>query len=149
MRTTAKVISTDGQTAVVQCDRKSACDGCHRNADGSDCSICTLMGGTRSLQSQAYNACHAQVGDVVEIETASSRVLAYAAIVFLLPIVMAAVGYLLSGIWLQGQPLRLLCAGFALVFTFVCIRIYSELVLKKKPDITIVRVVVQDAMSSK
>ena len=147
MRIKAKVISVDGSYATVQCDRRSACDGCHKNADGSDCSVCTLMGGNRSVQSRAHNACCARPGDIVEVETASSRVLAYAAIVFLLPIVLSMLGYFLSGIWFEELRYRLLCSAAALVFTFVGIRIYSEFILKKKTDITVVRIVTQDDLA--
>ncbi len=141
MRIKAKVVSVDGQYATVLCNRKSACDGCHKNADGSSCSVCSLIVDNRLMQSRAYNACGACPEDIVEIETASSRVLGYAAVVFLLPIVMAIFGYWILGIWTQQQWSRLLFSAIMLVFTFAGIRIYSEVILKKRTDVTVVAVI--------
>ena len=94
MRTRAKVVATDGDYAIVACDRRSACDGCHKKAEG-EFSVCSLMGSGRTMNARAYNAAGAQVGDTVELETASSRVLGYAALVFLAPVALGVLFYAL------------------------------------------------------
>ncbi|MBR0442864.1 MAG: SoxR reducing system RseC family protein [Clostridia bacterium] len=141
MRVRAKVIAIEGKYATVLCDRKSACEGCHKLADGVECSVCSLMGSGRSMQARAYNAAGAAVGDTVELETASSRVLGYAAMVFLLPIVMVIFGYLFSGLWTDLDAWRYLFCALLLVLTFVGVRLYSEKVQKKRTDVTVVAVV--------
>ena len=141
MRVKAKVIAVEGKYATVLCDRKSACEGCHKLADGGECSVCSLMGSGQSMQTKAYNAAGAVVGDTVELETASSRVLGYAALVFLLPVAMVILGYLLSGLWTDSDAWRYLFCVLLLVLTFVGIRLYSEKVQKKRTDVTVVAVV--------
>lgn len=51
METKAIVISAEGEFAVVETDRKSACDGCHKRQDGGSCAMCTLMGDKAALRS--------------------------------------------------------------------------------------------------
>lgn len=140
MRTKARVIATNGKRATVLCSRTSACEGCHKQSEG-DCSVCSLMGGNKTMQAEAYNAIGARVGETVEIETASSRVLGYAALVFLLPVVALILGYLVSGLWTQEDAWRYVFALILLVLTFVGIRIYSKQREGKMPDIIIVAVV--------
>lgn len=141
MRVRAKVIAVEGRYATVLCDRKSACEGCHKLADGGECSVCSLMGSGRSMETCAYNAANAVVGDTVELETASSRVLGYAAMVFLLPVIMVILGYLLSGLWTDDPLWRYLFCALLLVLDFVGIRLYSERIQKKRTDVTVVAVV--------
>lgn len=140
MRTNARVIATNGKHATVLCSRTSACEGCHKQSEG-DCSVCSLMGGNKTMQAEAYNAIGARVGETVEIETATSRVLGYAALVFLLPVIAVILGYLVSAFWTQEAVWRYVFAAVLLVLTFVGIRIYSKHREGKTPDITIVAVV--------
>ncbi len=146
MRVKAKIIAVDGKYATVLCDRKSACEGCHKLADGGECSVCSLMGSGQSMETRAYNAAEAAVGDTVEIETASSRVLGYAAMVFLLPIVTVILGYMLSGLWTDVAAWRYLFCAILLALTFVGIRLYSEKIQKKRTDVTVVAVVHPSAL---
>lgn len=141
MRVRAKVIAIEGKYATVLCDRKSACEGCHKLSDGGECSVCSLMGGGKSMQTKAYNVAHAAVGDTVELETASARVLGYAAMVFLLPVAMVVLGYLLSGFWTDSDAWRYAFCALLLVLTFIGIRLYSERVQKKRTDVTVVAVI--------
>lgn len=141
MRVKAKVIALDGAYATVLCDRQSACEGCHKMAEnGGECAVCSLMGNGKSMQTKAYNAAGATVGDTVEIETASSRVLGYAAMVFILPILAVIFGYLLSGLWTSVDGWRYTFCALLLVLTFVGIRVYSEKIQKKRTDVTVVAV---------
>ena len=80
MKVKAKVISTDGIFALVESERLSACDGCHKHAEG--CSVCSLMGSNKKITSRAKNNIGASVGDEVEIETETKTVLFYAVLVF-------------------------------------------------------------------
>ncbi len=144
METKAIVISADGDFAIVETDRKSACDGCHKQQDGQGCAMCALMGDRTKLQSRAHNPLGARAGDTVLVETASARVLGYGALVFLLPLGMALIGYLLGGLLpfgTVGQGAAAL-GGFAAAFVFLWL--YSRRVIARRCDVTIVRILPHD-----
>ena len=92
MKTVATVIATDGRIATVETERTSACEGCHKNADGKSCSVCSLVGGERKFTARAYNEIGAKVGDRVMIESRTERVIWYAVLVFVLPLLVALLG---------------------------------------------------------
>ena len=68
METKATVIATEGKYAIVETKRKSACDGCHKQKEGSSCAMCTLMGDKAELRTRANNPIGARVGDEVTFE---------------------------------------------------------------------------------
>ncbi len=138
MRVKATVKSVEGKLAIVESERLSACDGCHKHAEG--CSVCSLMGGNRIITSRAENTVGASVGDVVEIETETRTVLFYAMIVFILPLVIMLSIYALMGYFDLSEPIRYggALAGFAL--TFLGIWLYSRFRVSKKYDVEIVNI---------
>ena len=144
METTAIVVSLDGDYAVVETDRKSACDGCHQQADGRGCAMCALMGDKAKLQSRARNPLGAKPGDTVLLETPSARVLGYGALVFLAPLGLGLLGYLLGGLLpfgAAGQAAGALC-GFAVAFAFLWF--YSRRVIARRCDVTIIAILPHD-----
>ncbi len=140
MQTEATVIAVQDQNATIQLNRKSACDGCHKQEDGKDCSVCSLLGGDRSFTASAWNAVGAEVGDKVAVETGGGRVLFYAALVFILPIAIALLAFGISSFLVDSLQRQLLIAFIAFALTFVGIWIYSERIRKNKHDIVIVSV---------
>lgn len=81
--------------------RQSACSG--------DCGGCGGCGGTQqSIRLTAENPIHAQRGDIVYIESESSTVLKAATLVYLLPLALFLVCYLLTVRWGNWA----FCAGF-------------------------------------
>ena len=72
------VVGTEGEIAYVSFMRASACEGCHRHAEG--CAACSLLGGDRRHTARACNPISAQVGDRVRVTMGEGRVLAYAAL---------------------------------------------------------------------
>ena len=141
MRTKAIVtaVQEDG-VATVSVERRAACDGCHKNADGSGCSICTLLGGNHCTEAKAKNTLGAAVGDIVEIESRSARMLGYAALVFLVPLLVAFAGYLLGFYVFSLGDLAVLCGIGALVVSFLPIWLYSKLIVSKRLDVEIVSI---------
>ena len=148
MKNEATVISLEGKTAVVEAMRLSACEGCHKNEDGTGCSVCTLMGGDSRFRAKAFNSVGARVGDRVVIESHTGRMLLYAVLVFLLPIVVALVCYFAvqaltdRSAWQLGGAL----VGFAA--TFVGLFLYSGQLQKKKLDIVITEVIEERSEST-
>jgi len=138
METRARVVEVDADgIAIVESRRKSACEGCHKKSDGEGCAVCSLMGSDPVIRTRADNALGAKVGDTVMIASDTSRMLRYAAMVFLLPLLCGAVGYLAASllterpVWQAGAAL----CGFALAF--VGLRLYSARVIAKRCDTVI------------
>ncbi len=139
MRVKATVISIDGKVATVESERLSACEGCHKHAEG--CSVCSLMGGNKTITSIAKNSLGASVGDIVEIETETKTVLFYAALVFILPIVIMLVLYAFIGFFDFSEPIRYGAALLGFAFTFLCIWLYSKYKVSKRYDVVIVNII--------
>ncbi len=140
MKTVATVISAEGDRAVVAVKRTSACEGCHKSADGG-CSVCTLMGGeSKPFTATAENRIGARAGDRVAVETATGRVLLYAAMVFLLPILLAVVGWLIAAGITEDMLMRLLGAVCGFAVTFGGLAIYSAMLRRRRPDAVIVEI---------
>ena len=139
MKTKAKVIATDHEFAIVEAERTSACEGCHKAADGG-CSVCTLMGGDRRISARAINRVGACVGDTVSIESRTGRVIGYAVLVFLLPLLMALVGYGMTALLTDAIRWRAVGALVGLFCTFAGLFLYSRAVQKKRCDIEITEI---------
>lgn len=141
MKTIATVTAVNGAYATVETQRTSACEGCHKSEDGKGCSVCSLMGGDRSLSTKADNRIGAEVGDRVTIESATGRMLWYAGLVFLLPLVFALVGYGVSGLFTAITAWRLLGALIGFAGTFFGVFAYSKYIQKNRCDVKITEIV--------
>lgn len=98
-------LRTDG-TAVVIHMRESACSG--------DCHKCSGCGAAKeSILLTAENPIGARVGDLVTIRSATGPVLKAAAVLYVAPILLFFLGYLLGALWL-GKGGLFGCLGFAL-----------------------------------
>ncbi|MBQ8351862.1 MAG: SoxR reducing system RseC family protein [Clostridia bacterium] len=137
---TGVVISTEGDIAHVSFMRASACEGCHRHAEG--CSACSMLGGDRRHTARAKNPIGARPGDRVRVATPEGRVLAYAALVFLLPILLSFVGYLVgAGIWGESSLPAGLCAAAGFLLAFLLSILVSARMAKRPPDAEIMTVI--------
>lgn len=139
MQTTATVVEVNGKYATVETARVSACDGCHKATDGG-CSVCSLMGSSRKISARAANPVGAAVGDRVRIESNTSRMLWYAVLVFLLPIVFGIGGWLLTALFTDRVGWQMCGGALAFALTFLGIFIYSKAVQKKACDIEITEI---------
>ena len=141
MRTIATVIETPEKgIAVIKVERQSACEGCHKASEKGGCSVCTLLGGKNAAHARARNTVDATVGDRVAIESRTSRILSYAALVFLLPVALLLAGYFI-GKALGGETVALIVAGCAFLLSLVFLYCYSRFVVSGRLDIEIVSVV--------
>ena len=139
MQTKATVIKTDRDRATVEVERQAACDGCHKNKDGG-CSICSLTGASKKFEAVAKNEIGAKVGDCVTVVTKTERVLGYAALVFLLPILVGVAFYFLAGIFTSTEMWHYaaMVLGFLLSFFFVWL--YAKRVARDRCDVEIVEI---------
>ena len=141
MNTVAIVKETNGKYAIVETERKSACDGCHKNENGEGCAMCKVFGGSAKVTARARNIVGAAVGDKVEIESSSSRMLAYAAIVFILPVIVAIASYFIGMQFSLGEgPSGLLAIG-AFILAFCIVAVASKIFFAKRCDINIVKII--------
>lgn len=85
MKQYGTVIETDGDIAKVECERQSACDMCENSEN------CTEK--CKKVYATALNCVGADVGDLVEIETDTKKVLYNAFLVFMVPIFVAVAAY--------------------------------------------------------
>ena len=147
MRNEARVVAVNGRRATVEVKRLSACEGCHKKVEGEGCSVCTLMGGDGIICAEAENTIGAQVGDRVVIESGTGRMLWYAALVFLLPIVLALAAYGVAARFTESAAWQLGAAAIAFVGTFVGLFAYSKAVQKKRCDARIVEILSASRLS--
>lgn len=122
MQQLVKVLSCapDG-TAKVACIRQSACSGdCHK------CSGCGAV--EQTMIFTARNPIGARPGDTVTVESATGPVLKAAAVLYMLPLVLFIVGYLVGMQWQLGG----LIGGLAFALSIALIIAYDRLVMQKK-----------------
>ena len=116
-----KRVHGDGTATVVHV-RQSACSGdCHK------CSGCGAA--TEQIQLEAVNAIGAQAGDFVKIESASAPVLKAAAVMYVVPMVLFFLGYLI-GIMAWNRGALMGCLAF--VIGIASAVVYDRRVVKKE-----------------
>lgn len=120
MRQTATVTAIfENGTAQVSVKRASAC-----GHDCTSCGACGIM--DKPLVIEAENVACAKVGDTVEIESETKKVLYLASIVYLVPILLFFVFYFIASAILKNETLSMLLGGagflLGLVLALVCNR---------------------------
>ncbi len=113
MRERAYVVKAAGKIAVLQIEKTPACEGCR---------ICAFRAGRSRVKVKARNTARARAGDTVIVQAEKDNTLLASAIVYLVPVALAAAG-LLAGVLanLKELYIALLCVaglvvGFAAVF---------------------------------
>ena len=118
-----KKVNSDG-TAQVLHIRQSACSG--------DCHQCAGCGAVEeSLMLTARNPIGARPGDLVVIRSESGPVLTAAAVLYVLPLVLFFLGYILGMTWQLGA----LVGGLAFALGIVLAVVYDRLVAKKRKTV--------------
>lgn len=126
MEQTVKVrnILENGMAEVIRI-RESACSGdCHK------CSGCGAQSETMILT--VHNPIGAKAGDMVVIESATGPVLKAAAMLYILPVVLFLLGYLVGeNLWALGPVFGIL----GIVLGLVLVKLYDRHLQKKKDPI--------------
>ena len=128
MEQTVRVKETfDDGTAMVLHVRESACSG--------DCHKCSGCGAAKeTLLIRATNRIHAEKGDMVIIRSETGPVLKAAAVLYMVPMVLFFLGYVLGDLVGKG----VLCSILAFALGIVLAVVYDRKVVKKqKPVYTI------------
>lgn len=100
-----------------------------------------LFGDNKKMKARALNTLKVQTGDMVEVESRDSVVLLSAFLVFIMPIIMAGLGYFTASLLTETAAVRIIamCASFAL--SFVMILIVEKIRKAAVPDIEIVKII--------
>lgn len=123
---------SDGTADVIHV-RQSACSGdCHK------CSGCGAAKQTLVLTVQ--NPIGATVGDVVYIQSESGPVLAAAAVLYMLPLILFFLGFLLGEAWKMGAA----AGGIGFALGIVLAILYDRLVVKRKKTVYTITGYVKD-----
>ena len=96
---------TGPEKAEVEVLRGTAC--------GDDCGSCEVCHYASKIRVEARNAIGASVGDRVEIETATARVLGAAVLVYVVPFVLFFIGYAIAALLLDMAELQAMLMSFA------------------------------------
>ncbi len=96
---------TGPEKAEVEVLRGTAC--------GDDCGSCEVCHYASKIRVEARNAIGASVGDRVEIETATSRVLGAAVLVYVVPFVLFFIGYAIAALALKLEEVPAMLVSFA------------------------------------
>ena len=139
MQTKAVVVATNGMFATVETERKSACDSCHKAEEGG-CSVCSLMGSDRKIATKAINTVGAQIGDTVMIESNTSRMLWYAVLVFILPILVALIGWGISSLFTAKLAIQTISAFAGFALSLLGVAIYSKKISTCRCDVEIIEI---------
>ena len=118
----------DDGTALVLCLRQSACSG--------DCHKCAGCGAVeQKLLFSAQNPIGAKPGETVRVRTRTGPVLLGATVLYMLPLALFFIGYLIADVWQWGIIGGMI--GFALGLLFAMV--YDRKVARKnKPQYTII-----------
>ena len=139
MQTKAVVVATNGMFATVETERKSACDSCHKAEEGG-CSVCSLMGSDRKIATKAINTVGARIGDTVMIESNTSRMLWYAVLVFILPILVALIGWGISSMFTTNITIQTISAFAGFALSLLGVAIYSKKISTCRCDVEIIEI---------
>lgn len=139
----AKVIETEGKYAVIEVSRKAMCDGCHNSACGDGCPMGKLFGATSSdLRAKAVNRIGAKPGDTVFVETKTSTVMSEALLIFIIPIVLAAAGYAVAGLFSAADCVRYICAAAGFAVPMIVAGIVEKKKKAAEPEIIISEIII-------
>jgi len=138
MRQKAVVLQTYGDTARIKVLRASMCEGCAKRGEEGSCACGAIMGANRVMIAEARNDVHAAAGEDVEIETDSAVVLRYAALVFLLPVILFIAAYSAAQTLTQSLYIPWIAAAAAFVLAFVFVIVFDRRSRKNGSQIRIV-----------
>lgn len=126
MKQTAIVKAVVDETAILLVKRQTMCDGCHKE---SGCGGCSQI-----IEVRVKNTLNATVGDTVTIETPGATVIGVAALVFLLPLLLAFAAYGVATLFTDSTLYKTLASLITPALAYAVIAI---VVRKSKKTLTV------------
>lgn len=120
-----------GGRAEVSVSRRTACGGNCEN-----CESCIVQ---NDIKVVAFNPINAAEGDSVVIESESSGIYKAIALVYVMPLILFLAGYFISGIFGEGEGLRIISSFIGLVLGGIIIVVTQK--NKSQFKFTITRVI--------
>ncbi len=111
------VTKTYSDKATVVIKRSSAC--------GHDCGECNLCKNPM-IETEILNPIGAKVGDTVLIEASNGAVIKNAFLLYILPVIVFFVSYILAGALFKAGYLKFIFVAVCLVLWFLYMRTYSK-----------------------
>lgn len=109
----------DATHALISVPRKSAC--------GHDCAECAGCGVTgMAVRAKALNPIGAEPGQQVVVQSSTKNMLRVIAIVYLLPVALFLIGYLLGAALTERVPAQYACAAAGFFLGFVPAVLYDR-----------------------
>ena len=128
----------NSKTAIVCAERKSACAECHANG-GKSCGACDIFLGDDKFTAEADNSIGAKTGDNVIVESPSGYVIGAAALLFLLPIAVAALCY--GAVYLLSAEYAPLGALGGVILSYAVIFALEKTAKNKRNKMKIVKII--------
>ncbi|MBE6588660.1 MAG: hypothetical protein E7643_00650 [Ruminococcaceae bacterium] len=144
MQTKAIVTEVHDSYAIVVTERTSACDGCHKAEEGG-CSVCSLMSSDRKMSARASNDIGARVGDHVAVESDTGRMLFYAALIFVLPLVLGILSWAIVATFTDSSTAQALGGFGGFLLCFLAVFLYSRSLKDRRCEIRITEILDSDA----
>jgi positive regulator of sigma E activity len=137
-----------GETARVEVLRTAMCEGCAKQTKNGSCVCGELLGAARTMTAEAANDARAAVGDRVRLETASSVVLGYAALVFLVPVAAAFLFYCAASAFSPLEWIPWIAAGTGFLLSMVAVYAVDRSRRKDGPQIRITAILSDASQNS-
>ncbi|MBO4216780.1 MAG: SoxR reducing system RseC family protein [Clostridia bacterium] len=125
-----------GENATVEISRKSACEMCHESGSTA-CTACHIFTSSKKASAVAKNSAGAGVGDIVEVESKETTILAFAVIVFLLPVALPLAAYLL---FRSDMTAAIIISAAVFFVSAVSVYFISKAYEKKAPALVITKI---------
>ncbi len=84
------------------------------------------------------------MGDKVILESQTDRMLWYALLVFVLPLIIGFLFWWGSSIFTKDVALQALSGFLGFVISFFCVFLYSKFIQKKRCDIAVIEILTKD-----
>ena len=118
-------VMVGGKTATIKIDRKKECEGCK---------MCARRRGDNYVKMRADNAIGAQKGDRVEVTVQKAFTLQASALVYLVPLLFAAIGLAVGYVTLPEKFAFALCLAMLVVGYIIVVAV--DRVIRKKKEYT-------------
>lgn len=135
-----RVLSVEKDYAIVEIIRESACSSCH-NKDSCGASVMAGCAKKERVEVKALNSVNAEPGQLVELSSDSAKTLGIAFCVFVLPLILAMLGYYIAGIFLQSSAMRIVSAFGVLIVAFFGLFFGFDRILKGRVNVEITSVI--------
>ncbi|NPV79146.1 MAG: SoxR reducing system RseC family protein [Firmicutes bacterium] len=138
MQEMGRVVKVDGNIALVEIERRTACGRCQ---------LCEV--GRRGASSiEAYNAARASVGDIVTVEMEGRNVLAAAFIAYMVPLIFMFVGFFVgdaiapfAGLEANSQTLSAVLGVVFLVGSYGIVHLYDKAISRRGTKPRVVEII--------